>query len=156
MDDLARNPLSIVSDSLQALADGGLDAMAEYWDDEINWRAIEGAPDDVGEMHGRERVRRYFQEWVDLFEGITNVAEELVDLGDDRVLALQRASGRAKLSGAETEMRFAVVYTLRDGKIASGREYMDRAQALDALSQEASRTGRAVSPPRGSGSSGER
>jgi ketosteroid isomerase-like protein len=133
MDDLARNPLSIVSDSLQALADGGLDAMAEYWDEEINWRAIEGAPDDVGEMHGRERVRRYFQEWVDLFEGITNVAEELVDLGDDRVLALQRASGRAKLSGAETEMRFAVVYTLRDGKIASGREYMDRAQALAAL-----------------------
>jgi ketosteroid isomerase-like protein len=133
MDDLARNPLNIVSDSLQALADGGLDAMAEYWDEEINWRAIEGAPDDVGEMHGRERVRRYFQEWVDLFEGITNVAEELVDLGDDRVLALQRASGRAKLSGAETEMRFAVVYTLRDWKIASGREYMDRAQALAAL-----------------------
>jgi hypothetical protein len=26
-----------------------------------------------------------------------------------------------------------VVYTLRDGKIASGREYMDRAQALAAL-----------------------
>ena len=126
----------IVRDCLEAYADRGLDAMAEYWDDEINWRAIEGAPDDVGEMHGPERLRRYFQEWVDLFEGITNVAEELVDIGDDRVLAVQRAAGRAKLSGAETEIRFAVVYTLRDGKIVGGREYIDRGQALKALSAE--------------------
>jgi ketosteroid isomerase-like protein len=136
MDDLARNPLRIVSDSLQALADDGLDAMAAHWDDEIDWRAIEGAPDDVGEMHGRERVRRYFQEWVDLFDDITNVAEELVDLGDDRVLALQRATGRARLSGVATEIRFAVVYTLRDGKIVRGREYLNRAQALEALRRE--------------------
>jgi ketosteroid isomerase-like protein len=63
-------------------------------------------------------------------------AEELVDLGDDRVLALQHATGRARLSGVETEIRFAVVYTLRDGKIVRGREYMTRAQALEALRQE--------------------
>jgi ketosteroid isomerase-like protein len=126
----------VVADSLQALADDGLDAMASYWDDEIRWRAIEGAPDDVGEMHGRERVHRYFEEWVELFDEITNVAEELVDLGGDHVLALQRATGRAKLSGAETEMRFAVVYVVRDGRIVSGREYMDRAKALDALRKE--------------------
>jgi ketosteroid isomerase-like protein len=30
------------------------------------------------------------------------------------------------VSGIETEIRFSVVYTLRDGKIASGREYMDK------------------------------
>jgi ketosteroid isomerase-like protein len=87
-------------------------------------------------MHGAERVRRYFQEWVDMFEGITNVAEELFDIGDDRVLAVQRAAGRARLSGAETEIRFAVVYTVRDGKILRGREYLDRGEALKALSAE--------------------
>jgi ketosteroid isomerase-like protein len=125
-----------VRDCLQAYADGGLDAMAEYWDEEVSWRAIEGAPDDVGEMRGPERLRRYFQEWVDLFEGITNVPEELIDIGDNRVLAVQRAAGRAKLSGAETEIRFAVVYTVRDGKIVRGREYLDRGEALKALAAE--------------------
>jgi len=133
---VASENVRIVRDCIEAYADGGLDAMAEYWDDEINWRAIEGAPDDVGEMHGPERLRRYFREWVDMFEGITNVAEELFDIGDDRVLAVQRAAGRAKLSGAETEIRFAVVYTLRDGKIVRGREYIDRGQALKALAAE--------------------
>jgi ketosteroid isomerase-like protein len=128
--------IRIVRDCLQAYADGGLDAMAEYWAEDVSWRAIEGAPDDVGVMHGPERLRRYFQEWVDMFEGITNVPEELIDIGDDRVLAVQRAAGRAKLSGAETEIRFAVVYTVRDGKIVSGREYFDRGEALKALSAE--------------------
>jgi ketosteroid isomerase-like protein len=42
-------------------------------------------------------------------------------------LAVQRATGRAKASGVETELRYAVVYTLRDRKIARGREYIDRA-----------------------------
>jgi len=110
--------------------------MAEYWDEEISWRAIEGAPDDVGEMHGSQRLRRYFQEWVDMFDGLTNVAEELIDIGDDRVLAVQRAAGRARLSGAETAIRFAVVYTVRGGKNVRGREYLDRGEALKALSAE--------------------
>jgi ketosteroid isomerase-like protein len=136
-----------VRDCLQAYADGGLDAMAEYWDEEVSWRAIEGAPDDVGEMRGPERLRRYFQEWVDLFEGITNVPEELIDIGDNRVLAVQRAAGRAKLSGAETEIRFAVVYTVRDGKIVRGREYLDRGEALKALSAEGGVRPRAQNHP---------
>jgi ketosteroid isomerase-like protein len=91
-------------------------------------------------------MRRYLQEWVDMFEGITNVPEELVDLGNGRVLALQRAAGRAKQSGAETEIRFAVVYEVRDGKIVRGREYLDRAQALDAVSREGSAGGGVRSP----------
>jgi ketosteroid isomerase-like protein len=143
---MARDALSVVRDSLQAYADGGLDEMQEYWHDEIDWRAIEGAPDDAGPIHGKARMRRYLQEWVDMFEGITNVPEELVDLGNGRVLALQRAAGRAKLSGAETEIRFAVVYTVRDGKIVRGREYLNRAQALDAVSRESSEGGGVRSP----------
>jgi ketosteroid isomerase-like protein len=43
-----------------------------------------------------------------------------------------RASGRAKLSGIETELTYAVVYTIRDGKIARGREYMTLEEALEA------------------------
>ena len=42
------------------------------------------------------------------------------------------ASGRAKLSGIETDLTYAVVHTIRDGKIARGREYMTRAEALEA------------------------
>jgi ketosteroid isomerase-like protein len=43
-----------------------------------------------------------------------------------------RISGRARLSGVEVDLTFAVVYTLRDGKVARGREYWTRDQALEA------------------------
>jgi ketosteroid isomerase-like protein len=130
---MSHENVETVRDSWRALADGGLDALTEFWDPEIDWRAIEGAPDDVGEMRGREAVRRYLQDWVDTFDGLTVVAEELLELNDQRVVAVIRVSGRAKLSGIETELRLAVVYSLRDGKIVPGREYIDREQALEAV-----------------------
>jgi ketosteroid isomerase-like protein len=125
--------VEIVRDSLEALADGGLDALAEFWNPDINWGAIEGAPDDVGEMHGREAARRYVQDWFDTFDNFTAVTEELLDVGDDRVVAVQRVTGRARLSGVETELRYAVVYTPHEGKIMRVREYGHREQALKAV-----------------------
>ena len=133
---VSQENVDIVRDSWGAFAAGGLDAVTEFWDPEIDWRAIEGAPDDVGEMRGREAVRRYLQDWVDTFEGLTVVVEELLALGDQRVMAVIRVSGRAKLSGIETELRLAVVNSLRDGKIVRGREYIDREKALEAVGRD--------------------
>jgi ketosteroid isomerase-like protein len=73
-----------------------------------------------------------FQDWIDTFDNTSNVPEELVDLGHDRVLAVEHATGTAKASGVKTELRYAAVYTVRDGKISRGHEYIDRATALEA------------------------
>jgi ketosteroid isomerase-like protein len=130
---MSQENVEVVRDALRAFAEGGFDATAEFWDADINWRAIEGAPDDVGEMNGPERLRRYLDELLEIFDNVTLVPEELLDLGDDRVVAVLHLAGRAKVSGVETELRFAVVCTLRDGKIVRGREYIDREQALEAV-----------------------
>ena len=125
--------MEVVRNSLRAFADGGLDALAEFWDADIDWRAAEGAIDDVGEMHGPVAVRRYVQDWIDTFDDFSVVVEELRDVGDDRVLAIQRLKGRAKLSGTETDLRYAVVITVRDGKVVRGREYLSVEAALEAV-----------------------
>ena len=57
-----------------------------HWAPDINWRAMEGAPDDVGEMTGREAARGYHQDWLDTFDDLTAEPEELIEVGDDRVL----------------------------------------------------------------------
>ena len=130
---MSQENVEIVADAFKAFADEGLDAFAVFLHPDINWRAMEGAPDDVGEMHGTEAVRRYVQDWLDMFEEFTNVAEDLLDVGDDRVVAVQHITGRARLSGIETELRYAAVYTLRERKIIRVREYSDREQALKAV-----------------------
>jgi len=48
-------------------------------------------------------------------------------------LAVLRFGGRAKQSGVETDVTFATLYTLRDAKIAVGREYWTREEALEAV-----------------------
>jgi ketosteroid isomerase-like protein len=130
---MSQENVEIVRAGFEAFAEHGLDAMAEFWDPDINWRAAEGEIDDAGELHGPEAVGRHMQDWFGMFDDLAVVVEELVDAGDDRVVAVQRMTGRAKVSGIETEIRFSVVYTLRDGKIVQGREYMDKGQALEAV-----------------------
>jgi len=130
---MSQENVDVVRRMLQAFADGGLDAVDEFVDPDIDWRAAEGAVDDVGEMHGPVAVRRYVQDWIDTFDDFSVVVEELRDVGDDRVVAIQRLSGRAKLSGTETDLRYAVVSTVHDGKVVRVREYLSIDEALEAV-----------------------
>jgi ketosteroid isomerase-like protein len=76
-------------------------------------------------------MRAHWQDWLDTFDDLKIEPLELIDAGED-VVAVLRFGGRAKLSGVETDLTFAVVYTLRDGKVARGREYWTRDEALEA------------------------
>ncbi len=130
---MSHENVEVVRRALSAFADTGPDSLAEFYDANIDHRAAEGAPDDVGEIRGLAAFRRHVEEWIDMFDDFTNVVQELRDLGDDRVLAVQRIAGRAKISGVQTELSYAVVYSIRDGKIVRGREYMTLEQALEAV-----------------------
>ena len=57
---------------------------------------------------------------------------EVMDAGADTVFTGERFGGRARLSGVETDSPNWTVFTIRDGKIASGHEYATREQALEA------------------------
>ena len=130
---MSKQNVEVVRRLWQGYADDGLDGVMELIDENVSWRAMEGAPDDVGETQGLEAMRRYLEDWLETFEDITTVPTDLLDLGDDRVLAVLRVKGRARLSGIETELSYAVVYTVRNGKVVQGRECADRAAALRAL-----------------------
>jgi ketosteroid isomerase-like protein len=129
---MSQENVEIVRRGADAFARGGLDALAEYWTDDIDYRAIEGALDDRGAMHGKEAVRAYAQDWLGTFDDVRSEPVELIDAGEDRVIAVTRFSGRAKLSGVETDITYAALYTIRDGKIARGRQYWTREEALEA------------------------
>jgi ketosteroid isomerase-like protein len=133
---MSQEDVEIVRSALTALSDHGVDALVEFLHPEINWRAVEGAPDDVGEMQGIEAARRYVEDWFETFDDFTTIPEELLDAGEDRVVGVLHVSGCAKLSGITTELRYAALYTLRDDKIARIREYGDREEALEAAGLE--------------------
>ena len=116
-----------------ALNSEALDFMYEQvWDPAIDWRAMAGAPDDLGPIEGRDAMRRYLEEGLELFEDVALEPEEIIDGGEDRVIVVLRFTGRARLSGVETELRFAILYVLRDGRGVQGREYATKEESLEA------------------------
>ena len=130
---MSQENIEIVRDAVVAYNRGDLDAfLDEYWTDDIDYRAVEGAPDDHGPIHGKAEMRAYFQDWIDTFDDMKVEPLEVVDPGGDQVIAVLRNSGRAKLSGVETNLTYAALYTIRDGKIVRGREYWTKEQALEA------------------------
>ena len=132
---MSQENVELVRAFLAAFSDRGLDAFAEFVDPDVDWWSIEGAVDVVGEMRGLPAVRAYVADWLDTFEKLAVEPEELSDAGSDHVLAVLRLRGRAKASGIETELRYAVVYTLRHGKVVRGREYESRGIEAVGLSE---------------------
>jgi ketosteroid isomerase-like protein len=128
---MSQENVEIVRDAAMTFNRGDLDAWFEYLADDIDYRAIEGALDDRGPIQGKAAMRAHWQDWLDTFDDLKAEPLELIDVGDDVVTVL-RFAGRAKLSGVQSDLTFAIVYTLRDGKIARGREYWTKEQALKA------------------------
>jgi ketosteroid isomerase-like protein len=130
---MSQENVEIVQRAWDTFNRGDLDAwLDEYWTDDLDFRAAEGAPDDHGPINGKDALRVFGQDWLDTFDEVKVEPVELIDAGDDNVIAVMRISGRAKLSGVETDMTYAELSTLRDGKIARGRQYFTRAEALAA------------------------
>jgi ketosteroid isomerase-like protein len=128
---MSQENVEVVAAMITAFNGGDLDALSEYLTDDLDYRAAEGAPDDPGPIRGKEAMRTYVEDWLDTFDDFRGEIIELIDAGDD-VIAVMRLTGRAKLSGVETDLVFATIYTVRDGRIARGREHWTREEALEA------------------------
>jgi ketosteroid isomerase-like protein len=116
-----------------AAADDPLEVWYEHiWAADVDHRAVEGAPDDVGPIVGRDAMRAYIADWFEMFADLQAVPAEIVDGGPERVIVVWHVTGTAKASGVPTELRYAAVYTIRAGKIVRGREYMTKHEALAA------------------------
>ena len=83
---------------------------------------------------GHEGVRRYMAAVYQAFDGYRPEVEELVDLGDGRVLTLAIEHGRGRISGAPTEAsRTAHLWTLRGDKAVRIDLFLDRRRAFEAV-----------------------
>jgi ketosteroid isomerase-like protein len=123
----------VVRRQFEAFEHGGFDAVTKFWHPDIEWRAVEGAVDDVGLIRGHDALRRYYQDWIDTLDQFNVGVEEIMAEAGERIAVVVRNSGRGRASGVRTEGRYYVACTVRDGQIVSGREYETRAQALDAV-----------------------
>jgi ketosteroid isomerase-like protein len=130
---MSKETVGVVQAAADAFARDGVDGWLEYFTDDVDYRAAEGAIDDRGPIHGKDALRAYAEDWTEMFDDVRFEPVEVIDAGDDTVIAVMRISGRPKGTSAEAlTLSVAGVSTIRDGKIARSREYWTREEALEA------------------------
>jgi len=81
---------------------------------------------------GLDGFRESWLDWLAPWARYRTEVRQAIDCGEQVVL-LQSSSGRLEGSTSEVKLMPAVVYTIRDGKIARFEPYADPADALEAV-----------------------
>jgi hypothetical protein len=124
---MSQESVDVVRDAAAAFNRGDLDTCSEFWSDDIDYRAVEGAIDDRGPMHGKAAVRAYVQDWLDNFDNFRSEAVELLDTGEDTpcpprgplslfgAASCRRAAGVGEESRCESSARTAQTCAILTG-----------------------------------------
>jgi len=81
---------------------------------------------------GREGADQFNAEWAGAWDDWELEPEDFVDAGE-RVVVIVNQRGRSKGTGIPVEMRFAQVWTLRDGRGIRMQMYANPDEALEAV-----------------------
>jgi ketosteroid isomerase-like protein len=127
---MSQENVEIVKSVYDGYRERGIDGLLEPFDDSLEYFPIEEAE----AVRGRDGFRRYFDRWLDAWEGrVVRVdATEYLD-GGDYVVAREVHEGRGIHSEMDISMVIWSVSCVRDGKIVHREEFLSRAEALEAV-----------------------
>jgi ketosteroid isomerase-like protein len=124
--------VQVVAQAGQAYQERGVDGLLEFAHPEIEWRTRADLPDsDLYEGH--DGVRRLYARFEEDLEGMYYEPEELIDIGDDRVLMVFRWGGTGRASGVQAEVQGeAWVMKIVGDKVVRVDEFANKQEALEA------------------------
>jgi ketosteroid isomerase-like protein len=135
----AEQNTQVVKDAYAAFLRGDIAAILASVADDVEWEGVKGAEGVVpqaGVRHGKAAVAQFFQQVDETITFETFEPREYVADGDT-VVAIGRYSGKAKPTGRGLAGDFAMVFTVRDGKVARFREFTDSAMLVRAFTAAA-------------------
>jgi len=132
---MSRENVEMIREMFALVNDGGVEAASDAFgpllDPEFELEEAANVPDR--ETHsGRDAFIANMAKLEEGFEELRLDPIEIVDLGNKVVVVLS-ITGRGRAGGTPVEGRIAQLWTLRDGKALSLRDYATKADALEAV-----------------------
>jgi ketosteroid isomerase-like protein len=121
--------LELTRRAFEAIETGGLEAVLDFLDPEIEFEPPEQALEQRGSFKGHDAVRDRWNLLLEPFEDVRMEPEEFIEADDETVIAVFRIHARGKASGAPVEMRLAHLVTVRDGRAVRMKAYLDPDEA---------------------------
>ena len=119
----------VVQDAFAAFGRGDIQTLLGYMTDDILWQPVIGTAKHVpfsGEWKGKAAVGEFFTRVSETEDFQRFEPREFVAQGNT-VVAIGHYRAVTKATGRTFDSPFVMVFTLRDGKVASFREFSDSA-----------------------------
>lgn len=129
---MSHDNVAIVRTMLDTWNTRGIDATIDAFDPNVELVDLQVAMGMQDRGRGPDELHRMAEQWTEIFDDWRLEVCDVVDLGDDFVMADVRFDGVGRDSGAPVSNRQFEVYRLVGGKIVEIRVgFRDRAEALD-------------------------
>jgi ketosteroid isomerase-like protein len=128
---MSQENVEVVRQVYEAAARRDTGTVFALYDTEVELDATRVGVFDLGVYHGHDGLRQLFAQFHQVFGEIEYGYEELLDAGE-RVVSVVTRHARGRASGVEVERPFALLWTLREGKVVRVVWFLDRAEALEA------------------------
>ena len=125
---MSRENVELVRAAFTAYNRGDLDALVKLYDRDVVFETLLS-----GTRHGNEAIRLLYEENRKTLSGYMIDPIELID-ADDKVVAVVRVSGVGPASqiAAEDLDRFALLFTIKNGRAVRQQTFRNREVALEA------------------------
>ncbi len=123
----------VVQNAYAAFGRSDIETLLTYIADDVVWHAIYGAGSHVptsGERHGKAAVREFFKQLAENVNFSRFEPQEFIATGD-KVVTLGHYTATTPL-GKSFDTDWAMVFTLRDGKVVRFLEFCNSAAINDA------------------------
>lgn len=104
-------------------------AIREFLHPEVEWHGTRGGLTEGERAQGADQVNEQVGPSREAWDEWTIEPEEIIDVGGDVVLVLNRERMRGHSSGIELESLTAALITVRDGQIVRFQGFLDQDEA---------------------------
>jgi ketosteroid isomerase-like protein len=125
---MSHENVEIVKSAYRGLDERGVDGLLEFVHEDVEYLPVE----ESGAVRRHNGMRRYVERWLDSWDDFRVVPTEFRESSEDVFIAFAM-NGRGRGSGVEVAREGFQVWHFRDGKGARIEEYVDRAEALEAV-----------------------
>ena len=129
---MSQENVNVVRQSWEGWVRDRWHGLVAYLDPEIVWDTSHFREWPESAYDGIEGVKRFLDEWLDVWEGYEAGVDEFLAAPDGRVVVLAWQRGKGRQSGLAMEMQWAQIDTVRNGKITRVDNYDNRIKAIEA------------------------
>jgi ketosteroid isomerase-like protein len=130
---MSQENVEIVRQFYKCWTNRDFDGVLECSDPDVLFDWSESRSPYTGAYAGHAGVMEFRTELEEAFDDFSIEAVDLIELDSERLVAVTAVRGRGRESGIRLEARGAMLWTLRGGRVLSGKLFQNKSAALEAV-----------------------